>query len=441
MKLVFEGEWWLPDNSNKKVKGQLEIFDDHSSNLKLDGTLTEIDLNEDTVKRVDVIHGIALDRAKKELNKITLFNSLLIGSQIIQKLDEQKTISITTQTFKPEIVIIGRHYKSLDEVVFEKIQLQIPELDNWFPSFYKEFVKFHFENKKWEISIGEKTVYQKDFNDFSFQVIEQMLFSKNLYSAVSLRFNLKKYVVLKFKKSKTLKDCCMLINRLLDLFTLAVLDKVHISNIIGFQDDRIADVYIPLGRCKLSAQPKFWRSLGILISFDDFQNYDCLEKWFIICEKLKYTLEYYLSTILYDNLPWDILFFNLVRALEAYHKFSGNFPNGHKKNISLSQRLNEIIQLLKTADVMFCPDDQKLARKLANKFTDDVKDDRHDIAHGSFCTDNQRLLQLISDRIPKLKVLTECAILHELGFSHEEIKDIAKRRLNWLKQYKVVSFW
>jgi len=332
--MELEGIWWLPEKPEHKVEGTLKIYDNHSSLLELKDFLIESELEDllvedDKLETIPVIHGVIFESGGKG---VTLLECLRSGV----KYDDLMEYEVTRkeQEIKPLVAIVGKHIKSLlSELKIKKIMLRIPELDFWFPrNSCSDLIKFNGGTLK--ITVGEKQIFCEELNGFVFKIICSVSHSINQKGAsyTLKHVKIEPYIVLEFKDAKNLKDCYDLLHKLISLFALAVLDKVHISEIICTSaDDSLESfkVYIPRRYCKISAEPKFIPPDHILFDFDQFKNRICIRNWLSMYERLKLLCEYYLSTITNENIPIDYKFLNLVIALEFYHRYSGRFEQ-HK---------------------------------------------------------------------------------------------------------------
>jgi hypothetical protein len=478
--MELEGIWWLPERPEHKVEGTLNIYDNHSSLLELkdfliESELEDLSVEDDKLETISAIHGVIFEGGEE----VTLLECLRVGVRYNKLIEFGATRK--EQEIKPLITIVGKHIDSLSELKIKKIMSRIPKLDFWFTrNSCSDLIKF--DERTIKITTGEKQIFCKKFNEFTFKVICFVDYSINQkgMSYTLKHVKIEPYVVLEFKYAKNLKDCYDLLSKLISLFTIAVLDKVHISEIICTSADNPLEgfkVYVPVEYCKISAEPKFIHSDRILFDFGQFKNRICIRNWLSMYERLKLLCEYYLSTITNENIPIDYKFLNLVIALEFYHRYSWRFEQ-HKiepdkwskikeqitaflldelkskseitdKEVehinqkiefvyekSLRRRLLEIIRYLEAGGVMFCNSEER------DEFIHSVTQIRNRLVHGlsgdeAFDYNYEILLALTN----KLKVIVESVILHELGFNKEEIKIFAEKRSKELAEWKLISPW
>ena len=118
-----KGLWWLPNASDNQIPGTLYVQNDKIT-LETIGSLAEdnpiLHLTKEKVPQYDVIWGIS-----SEAKEISLFNSY-------------ETMSLNTACpfpiakYNVQVVAIGKHIKSLDEVGNYDIKAYFDELPYWF---------------------------------------------------------------------------------------------------------------------------------------------------------------------------------------------------------------------------------------------------------------------------------------------------------------------
>jgi hypothetical protein len=467
--MEFDGVWWLPDKQDHRVKGTLKIYDNHSSLLELRDILTK-----DEIEKIPIIHGVIFEGSKE----VTLLECLQSDEKedvLVEYCATQKN-----QKISPLVTIIGKHIKvPLSKLKIKKMMVRIPELDFWFPrNICSDLIKF--EGKTIKITTDEKQIFCDELDDFVFKIIYSIGYSINQKGASYTLKDVKvePYIVLEFKEAKNLKDCYDLLHKLIGLFSLAISDRVHISEILCSDDSaEFFNVYIQTEYCRISIEPKFIPPDRILFDFNQFKNHNCIRNWLSMYERLELLCEYYSSTITNENLSIEYKFLNLVIALEFYHRYSERFEQ-HKidpnKWIMIKIIIKErILEMLKSKSKITDEEIKHINRKIEfvhekslrrrlleiirddleihellfrnsnerDKFINDVIKIRNTLAHGlsdeAFNYNYEMLLTLTN----KLKIIVECAILHELGFNEEEIKNIAVRRLKELAKWKLIALW
>ena len=114
-----DGIWFLPKNPEKQVFGRLTFSTEESPKLYLFGQLQEIEFG-DTIPRgldFDIVHG-CLGNGKK----VTLCNCY-------QPLGFKT--GIQTSTVRAEYLLIGYHFKTLEEISLKVVSLRYKNLEEW----------------------------------------------------------------------------------------------------------------------------------------------------------------------------------------------------------------------------------------------------------------------------------------------------------------------
>ncbi|MDX9973995.1 MAG: hypothetical protein RBU21_13505, partial [FCB group bacterium] len=121
-----KGYWWLPSNPNHQVAGTLVFGDSTSSELELLGTLRD-DFealqamgNWREEHRPEIILGLCSEGVA-----YTLCNCL-------QSSGTFNTSSFLVETFRPTVVIEGKHFNSLNDIVFHHMTMRLSHLGDWY---------------------------------------------------------------------------------------------------------------------------------------------------------------------------------------------------------------------------------------------------------------------------------------------------------------------
>jgi hypothetical protein len=103
----YEGDWWLPENPDKKIKGVLE-FNGNMISLKLEGSFfqnEEVQIIGRPSETVPIILGETKDKTERfTLYKVNLFGDIISGYQ-----------------GNPMIIFKGKHFPKEEDIKFKKI--------------------------------------------------------------------------------------------------------------------------------------------------------------------------------------------------------------------------------------------------------------------------------------------------------------------------------
>ena len=121
-----KGLWWLPNAINNKIPGTLNVQNDRIV-LETIGSLSEdnpiLHFAAGKVPQYDVIWGISSDA-----KEVSLFNSY-------ESMSFNTACPFPLARYSVQVVAIGKHISSLDEVGNYDIKAYFEELPYWFSLF------------------------------------------------------------------------------------------------------------------------------------------------------------------------------------------------------------------------------------------------------------------------------------------------------------------
>lgn len=140
-----DGVWFLPNNPEKEVFGRLEFSTDESPKLYLLDQFQEIQFDNTIPRRLefDIINGYLVNG-----KKVTLCHCYQpIGFKT----------GIQTSKIYAKYLLIGHHFKSLEEILLKGISLRYKNLEEWIdlPNF-----EVHWSNNEEQNQVKEINVKQ-----------------------------------------------------------------------------------------------------------------------------------------------------------------------------------------------------------------------------------------------------------------------------------------
>ena len=146
-----QGFWWFPAAPDKRIAGTLVFGNETKAELRLLGTLHD-DMHAfkmmstwGTESKPDIILGLAEDG-----KEYTLYNSMQNGCRL-------RSGFPITESFLPSIVLEGRHFQHVDEMVFDNMTIQLSHLGEWYQRTGKQVEFGNPDDEKRKITL----VYQK----------------------------------------------------------------------------------------------------------------------------------------------------------------------------------------------------------------------------------------------------------------------------------------
>ncbi|SDY43263.1 HEPN domain-containing protein [Bacillus sp. 166amftsu] len=311
-----EGVWFNPNNPNHKVHGKLS-FSPKDASLNLLGSLTEIDNDLFGLRQ-----GIHFDTICGE----TLSGELVCLFHIIQTSNKIRFSGYHSQTYKFKFMIVGGHFSSADELIFQKVSFNSTYLESFmnispytfnFEDDVNGFMKSadasfkHPEINKWEIpSI-----------DCAFATNSHFKFSTIGHKDVIME-----YTALLDLISNSPQNYSWFLNKiykLLSLFSLFT-GKEQFLKDLSFKIEDTPEVqnnkYKVFFTQKDFKEEKDIDSIES-ITFSDIKDNLAiyLNKWYLLYNDLEPIYNLYINTK-YHGIYEEWKFLNYTRSLEGYHR-------------------------------------------------------------------------------------------------------------------------
>lgn len=344
-KLEYTGYWWLPENPKKRFCGTLKFIPNESAFLDIMGHSADNTGNfefmgsenpneYDNLTRPEIIHGISSDG-----KAITLY-------RCHENHRTFPSLRFPKQTFDIDVILIGHHFKNLDDIKFKEISVYYSYLEEWVDisglkplndNDNEEF-KFTFEyktpadvylteNENYKIFIG----FESNINPFFRKAVKEFSINQRAYILI-------KTLTEGISYSESL-DLIGLIQDFLTFGTMKIVSPLSISGKIesntNSDNQSIEIIYSFLKTANFVEEVS---SHDMLFSFYNIRNGMgfLLKNWLDKADKLRYIYGLYFST-LYSPTYAQIRFLNYIMAIEGYHRAMGyvDLPKkDHKKRIN-----------------------------------------------------------------------------------------------------------
>ncbi|HEY9695245.1 MAG TPA: HEPN domain-containing protein [Oculatellaceae cyanobacterium] len=455
----YRGEWWLPNNPDKKVFGTLKFTPTDGTVLDLISSFVDSPFDKESSE-----HHLILGRLSTE-EHITLHKCFLHKSSV-------SLAGFGSCQFYVEKIFIGFHFWDESDLKFESISINYSYLNQWsfinLPKieFAQEQVAINYKrlettqpvkiNDDWQLSIVVSTYHQYD-------------------TLQHININQQTYIVIEPNEKKTFEEFQPVIKHIQNFLSLAtkelvyplVINAAKIKTAPIPQEDRTIGVSIIY---QLSITPIVIKKLmpyHMLFTLSrissNFQEY--IQNWFKRRDILEPIYELYFGTLYNENMYPQQAFLNLVQALEAYHRKNekmtkydlpeqdhqkrldeiiSNVPQeyiewlkvklSYSNEINLRQRLKEILEICSEVLSDFTSEANLFNNKRKKKdFISKAVSIRNYLTHydnhGNDAVKEQasdvKTLIWLSE---KVRIVMEICFLIELGFECEQIKDIFRSR-------------
>lgn len=449
--IQYQGMWHLPTAPKKQVSGTLSYMEGKRLKLELFGELTTM-AESMQVGSVDVIHGITADG-----RPVTLLDS-------IEYTRTESFGGFPCSTFSPHFAFVGKHFDSENDVRFDELYVQYRNLEEW--ANISGF-KFDFSQLPREQII-------------KYSHLEPVVLAKLPSCNISLTFTWKGPAINLVQKQARIEQttfiCIRCDNRLFfeefsdrlrevgRLLALAITEPSPPINVRGLirvnhSKPQIVEVLTDWVGGELPARSMLPSQMLFTYSDAQEQTQKMFENWFSKAGRFGPTCNLYFSTLYNPRGYVEDKFYDLVRAVEIYHRRTKN--NEELPENQHDRRIQNILSAVREHDVAWLKakleysNEPSLRKRLKNliaeysyilndlitdekKFVNKVTNTRNYLTHYDpklkRNTAEGKDLIVLSLR---LRLLLETIFLDELGFDRKKI-EVWIRRTN---HYRLLLQW
>ena len=406
-----KGLWWLPNRSDNQIPGTLNIRNDRIV-LETIGSLAEdnpiLHLTKEKVPQYDVIWGIS-----SEAKEISLFNSY-------------ETMSLNTACpfpiakYNVQVVAIGKHIKSLDEVGNYDIKAYFDELPYWFRP---NCLHYDIQEKKHIYCVDWKNA-----NRVTVQIDDGCILTLEGDTNIShhktgMRVQIEEVSTLNFAFSNpiSMRDAKHKIWGFEQFLSFATLTPVKYKRFLLIDKDKLSDstknstieIYDEKENT-LSAPERFFEYLFVYETIKDSFS-SIIKKWFT--EKHMFPIRAHLiDSVGHKGSFCSTDFLTIMQAVEGfYYRF-------REDGIGLSKILSNLREEFNGISIL----------EISDHDIDCIRDSRHYYSHllppgkKPNVVDGHELYELNH----KLRKLSLCCILNFIGFDNNEINMIFSKSHN-----------
>lgn len=395
---TYSGVWWVPDGSRRfngdKHTGTLTYYGDDKSTLVVihepsGGTIFR------AYETYDVIWGQDAGG-----NIYTLF-----GATLTHRLGD-----FSKATFVIRFILVGKHVRSMEELVFDTCHIRFPFLNHWA---LENRITGGASHNQTNISLD--LGYHPPFLSLDVENgVKLMLnsFLQDNRTRYSFTANQETYLSIEATDKASINQYLRNISEFSQFLSIALFAEQHPSEVVfSIKGERIN--YPLLFKKEESTEP--W--VLSLIKFDELKERvpDMYSRWHANYERV-YPITHYLIRATANNSAFDIPdFVSIAQALDGYFKRFVNKKDG--KDIKQYQvEIEKLLDSFKDVDVI----------KKLNLDTEVLTQTRHKYVH--FIPDeDEKVLNAIDDAgemywlMQKCVVLLTCCILDLLGLTTNEI--------------------
>lgn len=410
-KKEIKGMWWLPNTPEKQISGTLIIGNDEIT-LETIGYFDEnnpiIHLATQQVPHYDVIWGISSDA-----KKISLFNSY-------ESISFNTACPFPLAKYNIQIVAVGKHIKSLNELGNYDIKAYFKELPYWFRP---NCIHFDGEEKKYNYVVDFKKA-----NHTTIKIDDNCILRLEGETNISndkfgMRVQIKQTSTLKFELSApiSIRDAQHQIFIFEQFLSFATLSSVHTKQLLLIDNDKKTDptqnytIEIYDKKEKASSKPeRFGKYLFVYETIKDAFP-AIIKKWY--AEKDFSPIRAHLiDSIRHTGLFCSTDFLNIAQAVDGF------YCRFRKDGVGLREILDNLRREFVDIQIL----------ELSDNDINCICDSRNYYSHllppgkKKHVVDGLELYNLNH----KLRKLLLCCILNFVGFNNDEINVIFNKSNN-----------
>ncbi len=395
---TYSGVWWVPDGC-RRFNG-----DKHTGTLFYNGAeRTTLDVIHKPTQRTIFRAYETYDTIWGEDAGGNIFT--LFGATLTRHLGD-----FSKATFTIRFVLVGRHVKNLDEIVFDSCRVSFPYLNRW-------MMESHIEENR----AGSVSTVALDFGVrppfLSLELKEGLILS--VWTKLSKQVT--RYSVM--VTQDTVLDIHAPHKTSLNTFLKTTSEFAYLQSLALFAEQHADEVLLwnkgDATKCQLlfknSPSTEPW--VFPFIKYDRLMDKmpDLITIWHSDYDRL-YPIVHYLIRSFNDSHTFDVPdFLTIAHALDGFFKRFVNFLDG-KNTKQYEHEINKLIKRIEGVEAIEkCNIDSLVLRKTRDKYTHLIPDEDEDIAGAVDDMDEMYWLT------QKCKILLACSILKHLGLEIEDI--------------------
>lgn len=456
----YKGIWYLPERPRKRVNGILKFTPNEGAELELDGVLSTGENNKYLPRMInpDIILGVS-----PQGEQLTLYRCF-----------QQRAKGVSSSSFFAHFVFVGDHFRSAEQIKFKQFYVQFSNLTEWngISAFTTDITD---NNVKILIPPIQEPILLASLRDF--KMFTGIGYTSH-FGVDEISLSQQAYIKFVLSKRSAFDRCSELIKTFQSFLTIAMMkpsSQISITAIKNtstktnskIRSKHIKIFYSPL----LSFDPKKVFAHEMLFTLRDIEGRtnQFIRNWYEKYEMLKPVYDLYFGNLYSPFSFAENRFLNLAQAIETYHRrvyggkyqddpsyldglyktfisaipsdldreFRDSLVNGkfrYANEYSLRKRLTKLLQKYSSS----LPIDFLDNKNERIKFIGQVVDTRNYLTHYDENAKNKVPKDTeFSILEQKLKLLVEICLLHEIGFTSEEVRLLASKS----RTYKLILHW
>jgi hypothetical protein len=461
--LKLDGIWWIPGQENVQVAGTMEFQPSGKSVLTLIGAFSDLESFDLDIPKFDIINGLTVDG-----RKVTLYDCHRSSARL-------SFPGVMSEEYHVSIVLLGHHFQSKEDVVFDRINVSFTNLDDWLG--YSGLQCRHLRDggrNSLAVTYDFPSTVEADVNGTRISVDFTCNVNMNLVKTVTITE--RKSFKIQFPSYRHIEELLHghLLHNLRNFLSFGLAKPTYILTLTGSNSGitegegdhtREVEVSIIFEQRFNAVEDGKVHPDQMLFQFHDVQDsfQEKISAWLLKADKLQPVYSLYFGPMYQPKMYTDFQFLSLIQAIETYHRrtYGGEFlsaekfadvlstmisaiPEGlpgdyvnnvrdrlkYSNDLSLRRRLKDLFRELGEILHPFIPDTKDFVQK--------VLDTRNYLTHYPVELEEKALKGIeLYEACLKLIVILQACLLKEMNFSVSDIGELLNRHYSnhfWFRE-------
>lgn len=327
-KRKFYGEWWVATSEANKVRGTLVVFNNGKSELTLYGLFTNPTAEMKSSIFIKPLHFNLINGLTTYGQEITLIDCYISG-------EEKNVDGISKQTLNPSRVLLGVLLSDIADIKFDRMILNLAYLPEWFTNNSFRQKMNENENHVNEFSLTYSSPPKVKLAIEDFHITINRFLEKDEYYQKSIKLTQGANFIIDLNESyevdylldnyvRPLRDLITFSTRVPSFINSLVVSSTKILNkpeLIGDSSHLQIEVIFENSFFHVVPEERL-SSDQFLIKYEDISNQceNFFKNWFRLYNQLRNVYAFLLAPVYNSNMYFQNIFFNLIQAVEGYHR-------------------------------------------------------------------------------------------------------------------------
>ncbi|MHA1451044.1 MAG: HEPN domain-containing protein [Candidatus Hodarchaeales archaeon] len=339
--LILDGYWWLPDNPDNEIQGQLVFTPLIDSYFELQGDFSE-EITFLDKRNYPIILGMLSNGTS-----VTLENCLLVNQNI-------NFHGYPVLRFYVRRIYKGVHFDSVENICFKRVFVSFHNLNEWSDFKWLEIDK-KYKPQKYSIQYTQPSPISFETDDYLISFM-----SGHSFNDTFSKFVIEQQTTISIESKKgqlPIGEFSQVIRYFQNFLTLAIGEPTSLIDIYGHTDSSIIEI-----ETKKEIHNKvdiYYSSTGkdvvykkihkgeMLFTLQDVKDdiSSMIMNWLEKGVSYAPVFNLYFSTLYNPHLYSEIKFLSIIQAIETYHrrKFGGKYQEDEEFHNNLYQDFVDVI--------------------------------------------------------------------------------------------------